>query len=729
MIYEVIVDISNSQVDRVFDYRGEGYEIGCRVEVPFGSKRIEGFIVGQKSESDVDESKIKEIVRPLDDFCALSRELLELCGFMRKKYHLRQVDAMRLCIPAQMRNGRVKPLFKTEISLADGFDAQAAAASLKAGAFRQKQIIERLQKEKTVLSEILGREYGAAALNALKKKGIVASREVTVRRMPYRGLESESVAHILTEEQQNAVFRIESASGVYLLHGVTGSGKTEVYMRVIEDAVKNNKTAVMLVPEISLTPNVMRLFRNRFKDKVALLHSGLSAGERFDEWHRLKTGEAMIAVGARSAIFAPLKNIGVIIIDEEHDGSYFSESNPRYDTQEVAEFRRAYNDCALVLGSATPSLKTYYNASKGKINLIELKNRINNRPLPQVDIVDMAAEVRAGNKELFSRQLKEELQKTVEEGHQAILFLNRRGYSSFVMCSKCGYVAKCPNCDVSLTYHRDEDVLKCHYCGKMFRLFKTCPACKSAFIRQGRVGDQQVVEYIRSFLPDVKVLRMDADTTQGKDSHRKILEAFGRGEASVLVGTQMIAKGHDFPRVTLVGILEGDQSLYYSDYMAAEKTFQLLTQVAGRSGRDKSAGKVVLQTYNPRHYCLRLAASQDYVSFFKREIALREATGFPPFATVVRLLYSDENGEKCIELLNRHYSEIERLKNVYGEDFLFLQKMRCPVKRIDKKYRFQILMRLSAGKTDEIMQRIYEICDKNEKKVTVFAEVNPQNMS
>lgn len=237
------------------------------------------------------------------------------------------------------------------------------------------------------------------------------------------------------------------------------------------------------------------------------------------------------------------------------------------------------------------------------------------------------------------------------------------------------------------------------------------------------------MEYIRSFLPDVKVLRMDADTTQGKDSHRKILEAFGRGEASVLVGTQMIAKGHDFPRVTLVGILEGDQSLYYSDYMAAEKTFQLLTQVAGRSGRDKSAGKVVLQTYNPRHYCLRLAASQDYVSFFKREIALREATGFPPFATVVRLLYSDENGEKCIELLNRHYSEIERLKNVYGEDFLFLQKMRCPVKRIDKKYRFQILMRLSAGKTDEIMQRIYEICDKNEKKVTVFAEVNPQNMS
>lgn len=729
MIYEVIVDISNSQVDRVFDYLGEGYETGCRVEVPFGGKRVEGFIVGQKDSSQVDESKIKEILRPLDDFCALSEEQLRLCEFMRQRYHLRQIDVLRLCIPAQMRNGRVKPLLKTEMTLVEGIDADALAASLKASAFRQKEIVLRLKKEKAVLSEILNREYGAAALNALKKKGVVVSREVTVRRTPYRSLETSAKTHVPTPDQQNAVDRIEASSGTYLLHGVTGSGKTEVYMRVIEDAVKSGKTAIMLVPEISLTPNVMRLFRNRFKDNVALLHSGLSAGERFDEWLRLKTGEAKIAVGARSAIFAPLANLGVIIIDEEHDGSYFSESNPRYDTQEVAEFRRGYNDCALVLGSATPSLKTYYNASCGKINLIELKNRINNRPLPEVEIVDMAAEIRAGNKELFSRQLKEELKRTFEEGHQAILFLNRRGYSSFVMCSKCGYVAKCPNCDVSLTYHRDEDVLKCHYCGKMFRLFKTCPACKSTFIRQGRVGDQQVVEYIRGFLPDAKVLRMDADTTQGKDSHRKILEAFGNGEAQILVGTQMIAKGHDFPRVTLVGILEGDQSLYYSDYMAAEKTFQLLTQVAGRSGRDSAAGKVVLQTYNPRHYCLRLAASQDYISFFKREIGLREAAGFPPFAQVVRILYTDEDGEKCIRLLNRHFSEIERLKNEFGESFLFLQKMRCPVKRIDKKYRFQILMRLSADKADEIMRRVYEICDKNEEKVTVFAEVNPQNMS
>lgn len=729
MIYEVIVDISNSQVDKVFDYLGEGYDIGCRVEVPFGGKLVEGFVVGRKEESQIDSSKIKSIIRPLDDFCALSEEQLQLCNFMRYRYHLRQIDTLRLCIPAQMRNGRVKPLVKTEISLAEGVNIDDAISSIKANATKQKEIILRLERDKVVLSEVLGKEYGTAALNALKKKGIVVSRDITVRRTPYRSLESTAKSHALTSDQQMAVNTIESGADTYLLHGVTGSGKTEVYMNVIENVVKNGKSAIMLVPEISLTPNVMRLFRSRFKDSVALLHSGLSAGERFDEWLRLKKGEAKIAVGARSAIFAPLTNLGVIIIDEEHDGSYFSESNPRYDTQEVAEFRRNFNDCALVLGSATPSLKTYYNATKGKIKLIELKNRINNRPLPHVEIVDMAAELRAGNKELFSHQLKDELKKTIEAGQQAILFLNRRGYSSFVMCTKCGYVAKCPNCDVSLTYHRDDNVLKCHYCGKMFRLFQKCPACKNEFIRQGKVGDQQVVEYLHSFLPDVKILRMDADTTQGKDSHRKILDAFGKGEAQILVGTQMIAKGHDFPLVTLVGILEGDQSLYYSDYMASEKTFQLLTQVAGRSGRDSVAGKVILQTYNPRHYCLRLAASQDYISFFKREIGLREATGFPPFAQVVRILYTDENGEKCIQQLNRHFSEIERLKNEYGNSFLFLQKMRCPVKRIDKKFRFQILMRLTSDKADEIMRKVYEICDKNEEKVTVFAEVNPQNMN
>lgn len=445
-------------------------------------------------------------------------------------------------------------------------------------------------------------------------------------------------------------------------------------MSVIEEVVGRGKTAVMLVPEISLTPLMMKRFRSRFGDKVAVLHSGLSAGERFDEWSRIIRGEAVIAVGARSAIFAPMKNIGVIIIDEEHDGSYQSDSNPRYSTFDIAGFRRKYNDAKLILGSATPSLESYKKALDKEFTLIRMPERINKKPLPEVFIVDMKDERATGNKSFISGLLREELISAVKEGNQAILFLNRRGYSSFVMCTQCGYVAKCTDCDVSLYYHRDENVLKCHYCGKKYRMLDVCPECKSEHIRRGRTGTEQVADYLAKEIPGAKVLRMDYDTTQSKEAHNDILRKFGNREANILVGTQMVTKGHDFPFVTLVGVLEGDQSLYLSDYRSSERTFQLITQVAGRAGRKDLPGKVVLQTYTPGHFALKYAARQDYEGFYHREINIREATKFPPFSVIVRFLITGENEEACIATVNGQFENVRLLAEENPEGFIFCRK-------------------------------------------------------
>lgn len=731
MIYEVIVDISNSQVDKVFDYSGEFVPVGSRVAVPFGNRLVEGFVVNQKEKSLVDPKKLKSIERVLDDFVAISPQILQLCKFVCKKYHLRMVDALRLAIPSEMRANRIAPLIKRRAKLSDLLNKEEVLSKVKATAKMQRALVEYLIAEGDTNTEVLSKRFGYSALKALKEKGLIEIYDVTVLRKPYKLVANTRVNHTPTDDQNNAINAITAQiPGKYLLWGVTGSGKTEVYMSVIQKVVNSGKTAIMLVPEISLTPNVLKLFRGRFGDTVAILHSGLSSGERYDEWMRLKRGDAKIAIGARSAVFAPLEDIGVVIIDEEHDSSYQSDSNPRYDTRDVAEYRCLQNGCSLVLGSATPSLESFYKAQKGEYTLLTLSQRINKMPLPEVSIVDMTEETRDGNNDIFSRELLAELQRVVQEGNQAILFLNRRGYSSFVMCNKCGYVAKCPDCDVSLTYHKEDNLLKCHYCGRQFRVFENCPKCKSPYIRQGRVGDQQVEARLKELFPDVKVLRMDADTTQTKDGLIKILDAFSKREAQILVGTQMLAKGHDFPYVTLVGILNGDQSLYFSNYLSAEKTFQLLTQVAGRSGRDKQSGKVVLQTYTPRHYCLQYASRQDYMGFFKREINLREASEFPPFSVVARVMYAGEDAQACIDLLNRHYADIEKLQENYSDAFLFLQKMRCPLKRLQGKHRFQILMRLTTKDSESVLKNIYDIVDKTtEDKVTVFTEVNPQNLS
>ena len=516
---------------------------------------------------------------------------------------------------------------------------------------------------------------------------------------------------------------------VSLIFGVTGSGKTEVYLKLISDVIKNGKTAIMLVPEIALTPQMLRQLRARFKDSAAILHSGLSAGERFDEWWRIKSGEAKIVIGARSAIFAPLSNIGLIIIDEEHDGSYSSESNPRYNTIDVAKFRANYYGAKIVLGSATPSIESFLRCEEGEYNLCRLPERINKKPLPEVEIVDMKKEVRRGNNTPFSAALKEELDSCLKKGNQAIIFLNQRGYSKTVICTECGHVQKCDSCDVALTYHKDEDALLCHYCGAKYKMITNCTECGSPFLRYGGFGTERVVAELNKLFPQAKILRMDRDTTQSKEGHFKILSAFSERKADILVGTQMIAKGHDFPAVTLVGILDADMSLHFSDYRSFERTFQLLTQVAGRSGRASEAGKVVLQTYDPDNYVLNQAIKYDYENFYKTELSIRKATGFPPFTDIVRVLISSKDEENGLAVTKAIYEELKIVFNENRESFRFFGCMKAPIKKIQDKFRYQVLMRVICDRKDILDEIFYKSNKYNGRNASVFLEVNPNNLS
>lgn len=599
--------------------------------------------------------------------------------------------------------------------------------SLSKTAKNQRGAAEYLEKNgKTECGFLNGLFPGGVA--ALEKKGYALVKKEQLLRDPYKGLEVEHFDRELTEDQRRAVERIErDERTVQLLHGVTGSGKTEIYLTLIAKCLKEGKSSIFLVPEISLTPQMLSQLRARFGRNAAIMHSGLSAGEKFDEWWRLRTGEAKIAIGARSAVFTPLENLGVIIIDEEHDSSYSSETAPRYNTFDVAYLRAKYNGCKLVLGSATPAVDTYKRAIDGEFGLIRLEKRINRKPLPEIVIADMRREVRRGNNSAFSAALREELDKCLKEGNQAILFLNRRGYSQTVICKECGYVAKCEACDVSLTYHRDEDCLKCHYCGARYRVPTVCPDCGGRKLSYAGTGTQRIAAELEKLYPSARVLRMDNDTTSGKEGHYKILKAFGEKRADILVGTQMIAKGHDFPSVTLVGILDADMSLHFSDYRSGERTFQLITQVAGRSGRAEEKGKVVLQTFSPENDVLRYAVAYDYEGFYQNEISLRAATMFPPFSKIVRVLVTGEDEKKALEALRGVYFSLERLYTEHAEKFLFFNKMHAPIKRIQNKFRYQVLMRLS---DTSVLPLVYDACaEARTRDVLVSVEENPTNLS
>ena len=723
MFAQVIVDIAHSQTDKIFEYScGTDLKAGSRVKVPFGGRVIDGFVVGISEKSDFPPEKIKPVAFVYDEPPALAEECFSLMNGLSSRYRVPKAVCLRLFIPAEMRAGRVHEAYKKTVRfLSDDI-------KLSKSAKKQSEFLSALKESGEADYTLSCERYGRGAVNSVIEKGGAELLKVRVNRTPSGYDGGVEAGKTLTPAQEGALKSIEEhPQTVHLIHGVTGSGKTEIYLNVISRALAAGKTAIFLVPEISLTPQMFSQLKRRFGDKAAILHSGLSAGERFDEWWRLRTGEAKIAIGARSAIFSPLENIGAIIIDEEHDGSYFSESAPRYSTIEVAKMRARYNGCKLILGSATPSVETYAKAVSGEYNLITLTERINGRPLPQITIADMRREVKRGNNSAFSQALREELSDVLQSGNQAIIFLNRRGYSHTVICQDCGYVLKCEHCDVPLAYHSEENCLKCHYCGAKYRLPRACPECGGLHLRYGGTGTQRVVSELKAAYPSARILRMDVDTTSGKEGHYKILKKFADKEADILVGTQMIAKGHDFPSVTLVGILDADMSLHFSDYRAGERTFQLITQVAGRSGRAGEAGKVVLQTYSPENYILRYAVNYDYEGFFKNEIALRQTTHFPPFSLICRVMVTAEEDGVALEALKGVYFGCEALRGKFPQEFIFLNKMHSPIKKIQGKVRYQVLMRLES---DRLLPEIYDLAVKyTTVKALVYVEENPVNLS
>lgn len=732
MFAQVIVDIASSQIDRIFDYKCEkNVLIGSRVLVPFANRKIEGYVVSLSDSTNVPESKIKPIISILDQFPIITEEQMKIAEFMKKTYHVGYADVFRLFLPSELRSGKVQEIFESFVSLAD-INFEESISSLRKNASAMKNILVFLHENGMTKSSEINKNFGSAALKKLSQMGFVVTTSVKRERTPYKETERQDEEKITLTSKQTEVIEtiISHPSRSFLLHGVTGSGKTEVYMRVIESVRKQGKTAIMLVPEISLTPQILSSFRNRFGDDVALIHSSLSAGERFDEWKRIVSGDANIVVGARSAIFSPLSNIGAIIIDEEHEQSYVSETNPRYVTSDIAEVRKNFNNCILILGSATPSIVSYHKAIIGEYRLLEMKERINGQNLPPINIVDMGLELRLGNPDIFSNILKDSLQRCIEEGNQAILFLNRRGFASFLQCRDCGWIASCPNCEVALVYHKAEEKLKCHFCGNRFHMFDECPTCHGTNLKSGAIGTQRVVDEIHKMFPKVSVLRMDNDTTSTKDSHRIILDKFRKGDAQILVGTQMVAKGHDFPSVTLVGIIEPDNSLHQSNFMATEKTFSLLIQVAGRAGRSDKNGEIILQTYSPKHYVYKLASFYDYLAFYNKEINIRNVTKYPPFAKIVRILFTSQSEELAISRLKVYYDYIESLRSENPGDFVYLNKMKSPIGRIKNKFRFQILMRLEVKNCEDIIDKIFEFDSKHrDRNIVTFIETNPQNLS
>ncbi|MCL2229309.1 MAG: primosomal protein N' [Firmicutes bacterium] len=663
----VIIDASMGRGQNLFDYKIPDdleVSVGSRVSVPFGPRVIEGFVLDIVGSTELPNDKIKEVIKSLDDFPAIKTEAIKITPQICEKFKLRHIDILRMFIPSSLR-GRVR-------------------------------------KRKPKNKEIHGLD--------IKKKDIS-----------------------LTPAQDKVVKTICSAKGeVFVLHGVTGSGKTEVYMNVIERELAQGRTAIMLVPEIGLTPQMLGNFRARFGDKVAIIHSGLTVGERYDEWYRLFTGEAKIAIGARSAIFAPLDNIGVIVIDEEHDTSYFSESNPRFHTHEVAKIRCKFWGANLVLGSATPSVETFYRAQSGIYKLLTLDKRVccdvdgNCAKMPTVEVVDMAEELRAGNNGIFSNVFLARLEQTLVQKKQAIVFLNRRGFSSYIMCRGCGWVARCEHCDVSMVFHKDDKMLKCHYCDSRFTAPSVCQGCKGTQLKFGATGTQKVVEELQEKFPNTKVFRMDADTIKNKDDLLSLLGEFTKTPSSILVGTQMLAKGHHFPDVTLVGIVDADNSLHFSDFRATERTFSIMTQVAGRCGREKDVGHVVLQTHMPNHYVYRLAANYDYLRFYDKEVNMRAVTKYPPFTMIVRVLVTGERDDKIKDALKTIMAELRTRQ----KDFFYLGAMKSPLGRIDDKFRYQILCRFDVQNETEMLSFIDDVVSRNKpKNLSVFLEINPQSLS
>lgn len=790
-IAKVIVDVPAMQVDRPFDYfipedLEELIRPGMRVSVPFGNRKIQGFVTSlDKTE---ENPKLKGIDGVMDLAPVLNEELMELGDWLAEDTLSFRVSAYQAMLPAALRakyekyflrlddeNEELEQLFEGyetldwKVAEARGLlkqigkwvregsvevvyqvknkitNKKVRVVSCLKSPYQLTEIIEDMPKNAKAQSRVLAFfqafEGSEILVSELKKQAgttdttikkladlnILTIQEKIISRDPYQNHQFEKSESLqLLPDQQTACWKITAATEqeTFLIHGVTGSGKTEIYLQTIEAKLKEGKEAIVLVPEISLTPQMVERFKSRFGSEVAVLHSALSSGEKYDEWRKIERKEARVVVGARSAVFAPLENLGIIIIDEEHEASYKQEDNPRYHARDVAIWRANKYQCPVVLGSATPSLESFARAKKGVYTLIELPSRVNDRAMPEVSVVDMREELRKENRTEFSTELLEKIKDRIAKKEQTVLMLNRRGYSSFVMCRDCGYVVECPNCDISLTYHQSSNQMKCHYCGHEERVPQKCPSCEGEHIRYFGTGTQKVEESLTKLIPEARVIRMDVDTTRTKGAHEKLLKSFRNHEADILLGTQMIAKGLDFPDITLVGVLNADTMLHLPDFRASERTFQLLTQVSGRAGRHERTGEVVVQSYNPEHYSIEFAKKHDFIGFYNHEMQLRKMGSYPPFYYLTMINVSDENEMKAIRTIQEM---AQFLRGKLGPDAVVLGPVPSTITRIKNKYRYQCIIKykIEPDLKKELKTLITHYQKDQQKGLTITIDVQP----
>ena len=722
MIVGVLVELSNKSVDKIFDYKVPSLMIpkirlGVRVKVPFGRQQLEGFILEIKENVDSD-FLLKEVIEVIDDFPVLNEELIFLGKKMQYDTLSTLISCYQVMLPKALKakdgvkvSKKYDTYYKINRDVSYKFnDTQKKIISL----FKNNDLVNR--------SDLIN--ISISSLNTLVKNGVLSPLKKEHYRVSYSNFTS-SIKN-LTDDQQKVVDQVDlSKYYTYLLYGVTGSGKTEVYIKLIDMVLKKGKTAIVLVPEISLTPQMVSRFQSVFGLKIAALHSALSDGEKYDEWRRIQRGEASIVIGARSAIFAPIDNIGIIIVDEEHSDSYKqSDSNPRYHAIDIAKIRAQYHNCPVLLGSATPTLEAYARAKRGVYKLLSLPNRVNGKGLPDVKIVDMNKEIRRSIGH-FSSSLIDSMTEKLSRREQVILLLNRRGYASFVTCKNCGYTFKCPNCDITLTYHKTSNTMRCHYCGYGEKVYHRCPSCGDDGITDLGVGTQKIEEELLKIFPDKKVLRMDIDTTSRKGAHTKMIEAFKNHEYDILLGTQMVAKGLDFPDVTLVGVINADTTLNIPDFRSSEHTFSLLSQVAGRSGRSEKQGKVIIQTFNPSHYAIGYTKNHDYIGFYNQEMKIRKMLKYPPYYYICYIKISGRDADYI-------FRQAVKIKNSFDRNLNYttiLGPSPCNIFKVNNIYRYSIILKYK--KEDNLYLVINKIISyyKDDRKVRIDVDFNPSQIS
>ena len=718
MVVGVLVELSAKDIDKVFDYNvpkelEDSIKVGIRVSVPFGRMTLEGFVLEIK-DSNTTTNELKSIIDVVDKDIVLNKELLELGKVMRDNTLSTLISCYQVMLPKALKAGSTGNIkYDTYYKLNSNY------SDIKLND-KQKEIIELVKNGPVLRKELV--DISISSLNTLVKKGILIEEKSEHYRVSHDELDNSKMK--LTKDQQAVVDSVISDINTYLLYGVTGSGKTEVYMEIIDYYLSLGKTSIVLVPEISLTPQMIARFEKRFGKRIAAIHSGLSDGEKYDEYRRLARGEASIVIGARSAIFAPLNNIGIIIIDEEHSDSYKqSDSSPRYHARDIAILRSKYHNCSVLLGSATPSLESMARAEKGVYNLLTLPHRVNGKELPSVNIIDMNKEVRK-IKGHFSNELVDAIRGRLEKSEQVILLLNRRGYSSFVTCKNCGYTFKCPNCDITLTYHKSSNTLRCHYCGHGEKVFDTCPSCKEKSLNNLGVGTQKIEEELNKLFPDSRVLRMDYDTTSKKGMHEKMIDDFKDGKYDILLGTQMVAKGLDFSNVTLVGVINADTSLNIPDFRSSENTFSLLSQVAGRSGRSTKIGSVIIQTYNPEHYAISLCKNHDYLSFYKQEMMIRRQLKYPPYFYICNIRVSGKDASYILGEALKIKNSLE--KNLHST--IILGPSTSSLFKMNNVFRYNIILKYK--KEDNLYLILSKVIDHylTNNKIKIDIDFNPSQM-